>query len=366
MKIKSVIDPKVSIIVPVYNVKNYLKKCLDSILSQTLKEIEVICVDDGSTDGSSAELDAYAIRDARIKVVHKENSGYGNTMNVGIDMALGRYIGIVESDDYISEGMFAKLYYVAEKNNVDIVKSDHYTFTGIGKKQKSEYHWICPARYYNKVLNTSNCPDIFSFEMMNWTGIYKTEFIRSYKIQHNETPGASFQDNGFWFQTITFAKSIIFVNEAFYYYRQDNPGSSINCKEKVFCICDEYKYIYNIIKDKKVPACIYKSYFEKKVFNYLNTYKRIDDEYKMIFLERIAKEFSEDLHNHRLDIDSIDNWVLAQANRIIDSPRLYYLEDGLYSYEKKYHDVHDRLIQLRNSNEFKTGIYIKKLFGLIK
>ena len=106
-------DIKVSIVIPICNVERYLKECLDSVINQTLKDIEIICVDDGSTDASLSILRTYEKMDTRIKVITKQNSGYGNTMNVGMDIAIGEYIGIVESDDYIEKNMFERLYNTA-------------------------------------------------------------------------------------------------------------------------------------------------------------------------------------------------------------------------------------------------------------
>ena len=117
-------QPKVSIIVPTYNVEKYLAECMETIIAQTLKDIEIICVDDGSTDNSGTILDSYAAKDNRIKVIHKENGGYGKAMNVGLDNASGEYIGIVEPDDKIELNMYETLYLAAEKNNVDFVKGD--------------------------------------------------------------------------------------------------------------------------------------------------------------------------------------------------------------------------------------------------
>lgn len=90
---------KVSIVVPIYNVEKYLRQCLDSIVNQTLKNIEIICVNDGSTDNSLKIIQEFADKDSRIKIINKENTGYGNSMNIGFDAAIGEYIGIVESDD---------------------------------------------------------------------------------------------------------------------------------------------------------------------------------------------------------------------------------------------------------------------------
>ena len=106
---------KVSIVVPIYNVEKYLRQCLNSIINQTLKDIEIICVNDGSTDLSTQIINEFAEKDNRIKIINKENSGYGASMNRGFDSATGEYLGIVESDDYADPCMFEKLYGIAKK-----------------------------------------------------------------------------------------------------------------------------------------------------------------------------------------------------------------------------------------------------------
>ena len=122
-------QPKVSIIVPTYNVEPYLRECLDSICRQTLKDIEIICVNDGSTDGSLAIINEYATRDSRIVVLDGPNGGYGKGMNRGLDRATGEYIGIVEPDDFIALTMYEDLYAIASEHDLDFVKADFYRFT---------------------------------------------------------------------------------------------------------------------------------------------------------------------------------------------------------------------------------------------
>lgn len=117
---------EISVLVPVYNVEKYLNLCLDSILAQTFTDLEIICIDDGSTDKSGEILDRYAENDARIKVIHKPNSGYGKTMNMAVSLASGRYIGIVESDDTIEKDMYQILYNCITRYDLDFVKTDHY------------------------------------------------------------------------------------------------------------------------------------------------------------------------------------------------------------------------------------------------
>lgn len=138
---------KVSIVVPVYNVQKYLRQGLDSIVNQTLQDIEIICVDDGSTDESGKILDEYAAKDGRVKVIHKNNTGYGNSMNIGFTAASGEYIGIVESDDYADPKMFETLYQIASANNLDIVKSGFY------------YYYSYPEEYNEKCEIVSKIMD---------------------------------------------------------------------------------------------------------------------------------------------------------------------------------------------------------------
>ncbi|HIU67085.1 MAG TPA: glycosyltransferase, partial [Candidatus Caccomorpha excrementavium] len=111
---------KVSVVVPVCNVEQYLRECLDSIMGQTLREIEIICVNDGSSDSCMDILREYAQADTRIKVINKVNAGYGHTMNLGIDMAQGEYIGIVESDDFVVPEMYQELYDIATAHDLDL------------------------------------------------------------------------------------------------------------------------------------------------------------------------------------------------------------------------------------------------------
>ena len=119
---------KVSILVPICNVEKFLDKCLRSIVNQTLKDIEIICINDGSTDNSLEIIKRFTNEDYRIVVIDKSNSGYGDSMNKGMNIAQGEYIGIVESDDFINKDMFMDLYILAKEYNADIVKSNYNLF----------------------------------------------------------------------------------------------------------------------------------------------------------------------------------------------------------------------------------------------
>jgi len=191
--------PRVSIIIPTFNVEMYLEECLDSVVNQTLRDIEIICVNDGSTDNSLSILEEYAEKDERIKIISKPNSGYGHTMNLGMDAATGEYIGILEPDDYVALDMYETLYIEAVENDVDLIKADFCRFTGSGENLEKSYEKVArKAENYNRIINPRKELEIFHFVMNTWSGIYKRDFLEKHNIRHNETPGASFQDNGFW------------------------------------------------------------------------------------------------------------------------------------------------------------------------
>lgn len=295
--------PKVSIVVPVCNVEKYVAKCLDSIIRQTLTDIEIICVDDGSTDNSGRILDAYAQKDSRIQVIHKENSGYGDSMNIGFSMAKGEYIGIVESDDAIKPEMYQVLYENAKEHDLDLIKSNAFFWWEPLHLWDSSYSKDLED-FYDVVLTPKNREIMFLFFMNTWTGIYKREFIERYHIRHNTTPGASYQDNGFWVQTLCFCERAMWLKEAYYYYRQDNPTASVKSKNKVYAMRNEYEYVLKVLENRVSEAemnlCFY-----YRMMRHRGTFNRIDDSLKREFCNTIIDEYGRYkkyiLHNEDLN-----------------------------------------------------------------
>lgn len=318
--------PKVSIIIPIYNVENYLKECLDSVVNQTLKDIEIICVNDGSTDNCLNILKEYANNDSRIKIIDKKNSGYGHSMNVGLDNATGEYIGIVEPDDYVETNMYEELYEIAIEKDVDIVKADFRIFLGKNDKRFFSYMPLDrTSNFYNKITNPKEEKDVFNLKMNTWTGIYKKEFIEKYNIRHNETAGASYQDNGFWFQTLSQAEKIYCLNKNFYNKRFDNPNSSVNNKAKVFCMKEEYDFIQNFLdKNEDIKKLFLEIYWYKKFQNYLFTYKRIADEYKEEFALVFHNEFKEAMENKLINMKLFKPKEKALLKTIIYNKKDFY------------------------------------------
>lgn len=284
--------PKLSILVPIYNVEKYLKECLDSIINQTLEDIEVICINDGSTDSCAEILEEYSAKDKRIKVINKENSGYGASMNIGLNTATGEYIGIVESDDFVKKTMYEDLYNIATKNKADIVKSDYFYYT-TNNNQKRKAGKISKFRA-NKIITVKSYPQLLKMQPSIWSAIYKRDFLNNHNIRFLETPGASYQDTSFSFKVLALAKSIVLTNKAYLCYRQDNENSSVHAKDKIFIICDEYKEINEFInKYPEVKNIVNTQKLIKEYKAYMWNLKRVDEKHKDAFLDTFSNTFKE-------------------------------------------------------------------------
>ncbi len=305
----------VSILVPIFNVEKYLEECLNSIINQTLKNIEIICINDGSTDSSLEIIQSFMIKDSRIKLIDKQNSGYGDSMNQGLKIATGEYIGIVESDDIADLKMFESLYKSAEQNNFpDIIKSNYYEYWSKDSGKRIKYN--LPNNLYEKVFTPTKEKKIFNSLPSIWSAIYKKEFILINKIFFNPTPGASYQDTGFNFKTLALAKTMICKKEAYLIYRRDNEVSSVNQKNKVFCICDEFLSIEKFLKQKVSLFKVLKPIENYIKFNtYIRNYKRISDSYKKEFILHIKEIFEKELKNKYLEKTIFDeqHWQLLQS-----------------------------------------------------
>lgn len=312
------IRPNVSVVMPCYNVGEYIHEAMSSVLGQSLNNIEIICVNDGSTDDTLDNLHMYEKRDHRVKVLDGPNRGYGAAMNRGIEAASGEYVGILEPDDYVDRQMFARLYNAAISNTADVVKSDYFRFwtDDDGKRVVEEEKISSNPDYYNVILDPRENQDLFNMQMMNWTGIYKTEFLKEHSIVHHESPGASYQDNGFWFQVFCWVEKLFVLPEAFYYYRQDNSSSSINQNNKVFCMPDEYVWIRQFLSNyPDLEKAFLPMFHYKKFHNYNFAYSLLSQQFKIPFSERYSKEYKEAFANNELNKDFYwpDEWELVEA-----------------------------------------------------
>lgn len=356
--------PKVSIILPIYNAEPYLRECLESVINQTLKNIEIICVNDGSTDNSVNIIKEYAQRDIRISYIDKPNAGYGQTMNCGIAAANGEYIGIVEPDDFIKPDMYETLYNKAKELDLDIVKSDYLQFETINGAYEYKKINIFPDRhYYNRILSPENDEKMLYIMTINPAGIFRRKFLEENNIYHNESPGASYQDNGFFVQTMYQASKIYFMDKPFYCYRQDNPNQSIHQKNKVFAIPDEYEFIDALFeKNKKLEK--YKTFYTYQKFQAFvwHLHYRVNDNYAQEYIHNIALNLRMCYENNEVDSNyfSPNHW--AEFLLLLDDQKKY------LEYFKQIRLFNTNLSKTKQTivnDQTKWDLSIYKLFGVI-
>lgn len=225
--------PKVSVIIPICNVEGLLDECLSSVRSQTLHELEIICLNDGSKDGSSAIMHEHASRDPRIICIDKANEGYGATCNRGLDMAQGEYIAIVEPDDYLLSGMFAEMLDFADGfgDQIDVVKTPWYD---LAKWDNPETLVKKPSLLFDSLKTSQkpfvleDAPVLIEGHPSIWSALYRREFLNQKGIRFRPYPGAGWADNPFLVETLCQAQSIVYLDKPFYCYRNDLPGSTKN------------------------------------------------------------------------------------------------------------------------------------------
>ena len=230
---------KISIIIPVYNVEKYLRQCLDSVINQTYKDLEIICVNDASTDSSLSILEEYAQKDNRIIIVNNPiNSKLGPTRNNGMKYATGEYVHFLDSDDWMELNAYEKLVKNIEKfNNPDVL---HFEYKIVSEIDMSESFRVLPKNaddVYGKVFNIEK-----DLEMSNlwdrhaWNKLYKKSFISEKNLIFNNYP--CYEDIEFAFEVLIKAKSICFINDILLNYRYNNPNSLVGR----FYLYNEYAY----------------------------------------------------------------------------------------------------------------------------
>ena len=319
-------SPIVSLLIPIYNVERYLRECLDSAVGQTLRDIEIICINDGSTDSSPDIIREYMTRDPRVKMIDKANSGYGDSMNRGLEMARGKYIGILESDDIMIADALERLVSAAERHGADFAKANFDLYWSKPDERRN-LHEMFKTRDCDKPLHPSDTTMFFKQKPSIWSSVYRRDFLIGNSIRFLPTPGASFQDTSFAFKVIAAASTAVCVHDPVLLYRQDNESSSVKSSAKVFCVNDEYAEIARWIRDeyasKHEPADVkrlLKFNCLIKYDSYMWNYVRLSPEFYKEFLLRMADEFNASLTRGDFMLDDLRPWKRANLAAILNDP----------------------------------------------
>lgn len=285
---------KFSIIIPVYNVEKYLHKCLDSILSQTFGDFEVICVNDGSTDNSLKILKEYAAKDFRFKVISQENQGQGVARNNAIDKSCGEYLLFVDPDDFIETNTLEILYNKFLQTGVDVIQFDYTICYENGKNKRTMQLKDKLKKDYNYIIKDN---EIFNWHDLEkrkhkgvnffvWNKAYRADFIKKNNIKF--APVKFGEDQIFTISVYVLTNRILYINKTFYYYRT-RRGSSVNrASDGNFCVFENINLVKNFLISK-------------------NLYENMN----IIFRDYVVKVLS--IHYQYIPSQSIDKYLMQCA-----------------------------------------------------
>ncbi len=222
---------KLSIIIPVYNVESYISQCLESILSQSFKEFEIICVNDGSSDNSIEVLQKFKEKDDRIIIIDKKNEGSGVARNVGLSIAEGKYIYFVDGDDWIEKNALEKMVSKADELKTDILIFGGLSYYNNRGKNGGYSTDKFPKKYLDKVFSSKDIKkDIFKFPSTVWTKLYRLDFLIKNNIKFQDIKAG--QDQLPFFHSMIKAERIALLPENLYCYRKNRKGAVTAAKKK--------------------------------------------------------------------------------------------------------------------------------------
>lgn len=318
----------VSIIVPIYNMEKYLNRCIESIVNQTLKDIEIILVNDGSTDNSKKICEEWCNRDNRIILINKKNGGLSDARNKGIEMASSKFIGFVDSDDWIEKNMFKDLFTNIKKYNADICA---LKFEKVNKYSMDRLSLDNNIKVYSNIealkkLFTVNSYTETALTIPVWNKLYNKKLFDKIRFPKGKLHEDVYVTYKLFYNSI----KIVELNKIGYFYYQ-RLGSIINSdlnikKLEVYDNVREiYKYICN--KDIKLENLVLKQYVSKylNLYNELNKSKSIDEDIKKIYRKRMINDFRSDLKGLIKNSDNIKLTLIIV---------LFSINPNIYNYYK--------------------------------
>ena len=301
---------KVSVVIPIYNVENYLEDCLDSIVNQTLEDIEIICVNDGSTDNSLDILNKYAEKDNRMTVISQENGGHAVATNRGMSMAKGKYLYLMDSDDIVKLNTLEVTYNLAEEKNLDFVifKAINYNDPENRFYETEVYSMGNLAKVVGtNVFNYKDVPEnvLFNMSVTPWSKLYNREFVESCGAKFPE--GLVFEDNVFFWQVFFNAERVYFHDE-FLFTRRWYSTSSTTAGDKRFL---DSIQVYNLVWEEFRKHGEFEKHkvtlYNRKVSIGFMRFSKIKPEFKNVYFDAWKKDILKIFENKDFYLDFFNN-----------------------------------------------------------
>ena len=343
-------DIKITIILPSLNVREYIEEALVSVVSQTLREIEILCIDAGSDDGTWDIIEDYAKEDDRIIPMHSSKKSYGHQVNLGIEASRGKYIAILETDDKAASDMYEKLYILAENNQVDYVKADYRAFfsQADGSYYYFDRHSFGERSFYDTVLEPIRHPEIGRDDWYLWQGIYRRDFLNEFEIRFSESPGAAYQDIGFLFLTGVFAKRAMYSSELLYDYRIDRETASSNTgKGLLFSYAEFYKLVEQggnpILISEEAKRLLYTRMAKSFVSCYGGMALATEGYEHREAYKWFCVQLSQAIEHEIIDEDIIQSGRWGRLMALLDSEETYFSEFSLNEQTKDFIGSHEKI-----------------------
>ena len=311
--------PKVSVIIPVYNVEAYLRQCMDSVVNQTLRDIEIICVDDGSTDGSAAILQEYAAKDCRIKVIPRAHTNAGEARNAGMAVGSGEYLGFVDSDDWCEPTLFEQAYARAKADDADLVFWRHREYDDSSKKVKREAAFGLPTNIEVPFDGSELGEKVFSiFNFAPWNRIARRDFVQHNQLSFQQIERSN--DVGFGCLALATASRISVVDEVLYNYRARTAGSLQTENDKTpLSIVEAWEFLVGELMRRGVIERYRRGVALASMYCFVRTLDVLAErknEYVVLF-DALKTLFGQDPFFATVQPDEISNDIMANALRMI-------------------------------------------------
>lgn len=311
-------QPKVSVIVPVYNAERFLRQCLDSICAQPLREIEIICIDDGSTDSSLSILREYEARDKRFLILSQRNQFAGTARNRGMELTQGEYLAFMDADDYYAEDALSILCETADAASLDVVKGAFFHIesgTGPYDTPYSVNARLSPAAMGRVLSSEKDYRELLEIADVPWNGLYRTEFIRRNGIAFNGLRCVN--DRSFFIECMSRAERVMVIDRHVAYHRT-NQNASLVGKRGVYFSCQLDSY--GIVKDavRGLPAARRRFILRRELENALWWYRELRDPAEPQMNEQMDRQM-------RQFIKSFDERDVGIASLLtMDNRKLYF------------------------------------------
>lgn len=324
-------NPLISVIIPVYNVEKYLKKCLDSIICQTYKNLEIICINDGSTDSSLEILQEYAQKDTRIKLINQENKGLGATRNIGLSVAEGGFVSFIDSDDWIDKDLYQNCIDKINQNT-DVIVFGAYT---VNLKNNKTYKGQYSSKNFK---NEFNILKLFNIYTVAWNKLYRKSFLLDNNIIF-DTPKTG-EDQTFFIKVVLNTKNICILKKDLYYYIKYRNGALSNRKDytDISTINNTYR-IVEYLKGKNVAENIKNKIITHYLLKVLSWYSKIEKDKRQktfssikslfYYIQKNTGKFWWDYFNIEICNLCMGNIYFLQKLEYIKAKILYFLREKL-------------------------------------